>query len=261
MFLEPFGPGANTTTILKLKQMITKAKDDRNAVMWHKRLAHMRLLYIHNLINSHYLYDMKMVKKMKCVDCKGLKPHIFPLPTRLERATKCMKCIHMTIYGPHHIANWARQRYMICFVDEYSNFETINFAKKVIDVRQIVDDYIAKAKRQRDDQVKLLKVEIEDEFMKDIHKLISLSLEVMSIPLVLLLISQTSRVGMTEKNCTKLMSMVNLMYLETLLPHSFWDSTMITASYILNHTPNSNRLKTFFEIWMGYKESLKHLHV
>ena len=87
----------------------------------------------------------------------------------------------MTIYGPHHIATQARQRYMICFVDEYSNFETINFAKKVIDVRQIVDDYIAKAKRQRDDQVKLLKVEIEDEFMKDIHELISPNLEVVSI--------------------------------------------------------------------------------
>ena len=122
--------------------------------MWNKRLAHMKLSKIHNLINSHYLYDMKMVKKkkkMKYIDFKGLKPHTRPLATRLERATKCIEYIHMTIYGPHHIATWTRKMYMICFMDEYFGFGTINFAKKFIEIKQIVDDYINKAKRQTDD--------------------------------------------------------------------------------------------------------------
>ena len=110
--------------------MITRMKEDQHAVMWHKRLAHMKLVDVHNLISSHYLYDMKMVKKMKCVYYKGLKPHIRLLATRLERATKCMKCIHMTIYGPHHIATQERLRYMICFMDEYSGFGTISLLKR-----------------------------------------------------------------------------------------------------------------------------------
>ena len=137
----------------------------------------MKLANIYILINSHYLYDMKMVKKLKCVDCKGLKPHTRPLATRLERATKCMKCYHMFIYGPHHIETRVYQRYMICFVNEYSSFGTINFAEKFIEVRQRVDEYIAKAKMQRDDHVKLLKIEIEDEYMKDIRDLIHSSLQ------------------------------------------------------------------------------------
>ena len=58
---------------------------------------------------------------------------------------------------------------MIYFMDEYSGFGTISFVKMFIEVRQIVDEYIAKDKLQIDDQVKVLKVEIEDEFMKDIH--------------------------------------------------------------------------------------------
>ena len=159
----------------------------------------MKLPDIHNLTNSHYLCDMKMVKKMKYVDCKGIQPHTCPLATRLEIATKCMQCIHMTIYDPHHIATQARQRYMICFVDEYSTFRTISFAEKFIKVRKIVCDYIAKAKRQRDDQVKLLKVEMEDEFMKDTHELISLSLEVVSIPLVFSSISLISRARVVKR--------------------------------------------------------------
>ena len=117
----------------------------------------------------------------------------------------------MTIYGRHHITTQERQRYMICFVDEYSGFRTISFIKKFIEVKQIVDDYITKAKRQRDDQVKLLKVEIEDEFMKDIYELISPSLKVASIFFVFSSISQTSRVGAAKRYCTRLMSMVDLM--------------------------------------------------
>ena len=127
----------------------------------------------------------------------------------------------MTIYGPHHIAIRPSRRYMIYFVDEYSSFGTISFAKKFIEIRHIVDDYITKAKRQRDDRVKLLKLEIEDEFVKDIHEPISLSLEIASIPLVFLSISQASRVEAAERNYIRLMSMVDLMYLETLLPCSF----------------------------------------
>ena len=109
--------------------------------------------------------------------------------------------------------------------------------------------------------MKLLKVEIEDELMKDIHELVSLILEVASILLVFSLIRQTSRVGAVERYYTKLLSMADLLYLETLLPHSLWDYATITASYILNHTPNSSGLKTSFRLWMGYKEILKHLHV
>ena len=102
---------------------------------------------------------------------------------------------------------------------------------------------------------------MEDKFMKDIHELTSPSLEVASIPLVFSLISQRSRVGAAERCCTRLMSMVNLIYLETLLPRRFWDYVAFTTSYILNHTPNSSGLKTPFEIWMGYKEIMEHLRV
>ena len=89
----------------------------------------MKLPDIHILINSHYLYDIKMVKKLKYADCKGLKHHTCPLETRLERATKCMECVHMFIHSPHHIATRARQRYMVCFMDEYSGSRPLTLLK------------------------------------------------------------------------------------------------------------------------------------
>ena len=49
---------------------------------------------------------------------------------------------------------------MIYFVDEYSGFKTISFVEKFIKVRQSVEEYKSQAKIQRNDRVKLLKVEI-----------------------------------------------------------------------------------------------------
>ena len=57
------------------------------------------------------------------------------------------------------------------------------------------------------------------------------------------------------------MSIVDLMYMEISLPHSFWDYKAFTALYILNHTLSPHGWKTPFEIWMGYSDSLEHLHV
>ena len=96
--------------------------------------------------------------------------------------------------------------------------------------------------------MKLMKVEIEDAYMKDIHELISLSLEVEAIPLMFSLISPTSKVGAVEKYCKRLMSIVDLMYLETLLPQNFWDYMTITVSYILNYTPSSSGTKISFKL-------------
>ena len=149
-----------------------------------------------------------MVKKLKYADCKGLNSHTRPLATRLERGKKCIECVHMIIYGPHHIAILARQRYMICFMDEYSVFKTISFVEKFIEVRKTIEEYIAKTKMQRNDQVKLLKVQIEEDYMKNIHELISLSLEIESILFVFSSISPTSRVGATEKYCTRLINVL-----------------------------------------------------
>ena len=70
---------------------------------------------------------------------------------------------------------------------------------------------------QTDYRVKLLKVEIVDEYMKNIYDFISPSVKDKSVLLVFSSISSTSRVRETEKYCNRLISMVDLMYLKTSL--------------------------------------------
>ena len=45
------------------------------------------------------------------------------------------------------------------------SFGTIKLVEKFIEVKKIVEEYIARAKMQRDGRVKLLKVEIKDKYI------------------------------------------------------------------------------------------------
>ena len=57
------------------------------------------------------------------------------------------------------------------------------------------------------------------------------------------------------------MDMVRSMISRTSLPLSLWSETLKITVYILNRVPSKAVPKTPFEIWNGWKPSLKHLHV
>ena len=67
--------------------------------------------------------------------------------------------------------------------------------------------------------------------------------------------------GVAERrNCT-LMGMVRSIISNSCLPLSMWSEALKTAVYVLNRVPSKAVPKTQFEIWNGWKPSLRHLHV
>ena len=45
------------------------------------------------------------------------------------------------------------------------------------------------------------------------------------------------------------------------LPESLYGEALKTAAYILNRVPTKATVKTPYEIWIGKKLSLKHVHI
>lgn len=45
------------------------------------------------------------------------------------------------------------------------------------------------------------------------------------------------------------------------LPLKFWSEALKTVVYSLNKVPSKAVLKTPFEIWNGWKPSLRHVHI
>lgn len=67
--------------------------------------------------------------------------------------------------------------------------------------------------------------------------------------------------GVSERRNRTLMDMVRSMISNSKLPLSLWSEALKTVVYILNRLPSKAVHKIPFELWNGWKPSLKHLHV
>ncbi|KAM1777899.1 hypothetical protein ACFX11_044504 [Malus domestica] len=67
--------------------------------------------------------------------------------------------------------------------------------------------------------------------------------------------------GVAERRNHTLMDMVRSMISNSSLPLSMWSEALKTVVYVLNRVPSKVVPKTPFEIWNGWKPSLRHLHV
>ena len=55
--------------------------------------------------------------------------------------------------------------------------------------------------------------------------------------------------------------MVRSMISHSSLPELFWGEALKTVVYILNRVPSKAVEKTPYELWIGKKPSIRHLHV
>ena len=67
--------------------------------------------------------------------------------------------------------------------------------------------------------------------------------------------------GVAERWNRTLKDMVRSMISHSNLPISLWGKALKTAPYILNRVQTKATAKTLYELWIGKKSSLKHLHI
>ncbi|KAM1000142.1 hypothetical protein ACFX2A_006927 [Malus domestica] len=67
--------------------------------------------------------------------------------------------------------------------------------------------------------------------------------------------------GVAERRNRTLIEMVRSMMSRTKLPQYLWGEALQMANYILNRVPTKAVSKTPYEVWIGRKPSLNHLHI
>ena len=67
--------------------------------------------------------------------------------------------------------------------------------------------------------------------------------------------------GVAERRNRTLMDMVRSMRSNTKLPQCLWTEALKMAVYILNRVPTKAVSKTPFELFKGWKPSLRHIRV
>jgi len=73
--------------------------------------------------------------------------------------------------------------------------------------------------------------------------------------------SSPNQNGVTERRNRTLLDMVQSMLSNSNLPKSLWAEALNTTVYILNRVPTKAVPKTPFELFKGWKPSLKHMRI
>ena len=73
--------------------------------------------------------------------------------------------------------------------------------------------------------------------------------------------SSSNQNDVAKKRNWTLMDMIRSMLSNSKLPRSLWNEALKTVVYILNRVPTKAVPKTPFELWKGWKLSLKHMRV
>ncbi|GJX99031.1 retrovirus-related pol polyprotein from transposon TNT 1-94 [Tanacetum coccineum] len=99
----------------KPKDKICLATIDENSTLWHRRLGHVNMRIIQSLA-SKLKFDQHF-----CDTCKiGKQAHASHKAKNIVSTARCLKLLHMNLFGPSAVRSYRGNRYTLVIVDDYS---------------------------------------------------------------------------------------------------------------------------------------------
>nr|GEW36724.1 retrovirus-related Pol polyprotein from transposon TNT 1-94 [Tanacetum cinerariifolium] len=107
----------------KPKGQIFLATIDENSTLWHRRLGHANMRLIHSLASKKLVRNLPKIKfdRYFCDACKNRKQaHASNKAKNIISTTRCLKLLHMDLFGPSAVWSYGGNRYTLVIVDDYS---------------------------------------------------------------------------------------------------------------------------------------------
>ena len=238
--------------------------NEDSSMLWHRRLGHISIDRIKRLVKDGVLSTLDYTDFETCVDCiKGKQTN--KSKKHANRSSNILEIIHTDICCPD--MDMPGQKYFITFIDDYSRYMYV---------------YLLHNKYEALDAFKIFKAEVENQCGKQIHIVRSdrggeyygrytengqapgpfaKFLQEHGIVAQHTMPGSPDQNGVAERRNRTLVDMVRSMLSNSNLPQFLWTDALKIAVYILNRVPTKAVPKTPFEIWKGWKPSLRHMRV
>ncbi|KAL4271452.1 hypothetical protein GQ457_13G004180 [Hibiscus cannabinus] len=180
-----------------------------------------------------------------------------------KRSSTLLEIIHSDICCPD--MDVQGQKYFITFIDDYSRYMyMLHYKSEALEAFKV---FKAEVEKQCGKQIKIVRTDrggeyygryTEDgqvpgpfaKFLQDNGKVGQYTMP-----------GSPDQNGVAERRNRTLMDMVRSMLSGSKLPKSLWVEALKTAVYILNRVPTKAVPKTPFELFKGWKPSLRHIRV
>ncbi|GKC61978.1 retrovirus-related pol polyprotein from transposon TNT 1-94 [Tanacetum coccineum] len=159
----------------KPKDQICLATIDENSTLWHRRLGHANMRLIQSLASKELVRNLPKLKfdQHFCDACTiGKQAHASHKAKNIVSTTRCLKLLHMDLFGPSAVRSYGGNRYTLVIVDDYPRKveESLNmtFDETPTPSRTspLVDDDLEEEEAIKVTEKKKLENDIEDETLE-----------------------------------------------------------------------------------------------
>ncbi|RVW83737.1 Retrovirus-related Pol polyprotein from transposon TNT 1-94 [Vitis vinifera] len=238
--------------------------NEDSSMLWHQRLRHISIQRIKRLVNDGVLSTLDFTDFHTCVDCiKGKQTN--KSKKGAKRSTNILEIIHsdiccpdMDAYGP---------KYFISFIDDYSRYMYIYLLHNKNEALGAFKVFKAEVEKQCGKQIKIVRTDRGGEYYGRYTEdgqapgPFAKFLQEHGIVAQYTMLGFPDQNGVAERRNRTLMDMVRSMRSNFKLPESLWSEALKTTVYILNRVLTKVVPKTPFELWKGWKLSLRHIRV
>ncbi|GJT12242.1 retrovirus-related pol polyprotein from transposon TNT 1-94 [Tanacetum coccineum] len=247
----------------KPKDQICRATIDENYTLWHRRLGHANMCLIQSLASKEFVRNLPKLKfDQHFYDaCKiGKLAHASHKAKNIVSTTRCLKLLHMYLFGPSAVQSYGGNRYTLVIVDDYSRYTWTRFLK---DKTKAFDQFKIFSKKIQN-QLGCTIVSIRTDHCREFDNEVQFGefcnangiTHNFSAPRTPQSNSAVERKNMTLQKMS--MTLLN----EQSLPQKFWCNAVDTSTYILNRILIRAILgKTPYELLRGRKPTLDYFRV
>lgn len=237
--------------------------DPKDPQLWHQRLGHIGHSSMQKLIDQQMVTglpitadDMEKAKKT-CDTCQRNKSTRLPFKHSETQTTAPLELVHMDLCGPLPFT-LGKARYIATFLDDYSSYSMIKLLRYKSDVYQAVTDVFALLENKTDKKVKAVRTDNGGEYTSS---LLSSYFKKKGIEPQTTMAYTPQQNGKAERLNRTLMEKTRSMLNGAGLPEALWGEAIMTANYLRNRSPSTNRTKTPLELMFGIKPDLTNLRV
>ncbi|GBM93549.1 Retrovirus-related Pol polyprotein from transposon TNT 1-94 [Araneus ventricosus] len=230
-----------------------------DARLWHSRLAHIGSHTIQNTVKNKGVRGLKgyVDSNLNCEVCKLYKHWRTSFKsTNFVRSKAPNDLIFMDTWGPIKVTGRNGERYYLSIIDDFSKKTSIYSLKEKSEVFRVFKNHVSRVERFIGKKVKCIRTDNGSEFTNDNLKTFCAD---NGIKHEFTNIYTPEQNGVAERYNQTALDCSRCMLADSGLDNKFWPYAILCFLYVWNRICHKNQVKTPFELFGGYKPSVRHL--
>lgn len=229
--------------------------------LWHERFGHLsydNLARLTGMVDGIHTSaeEFKTAEEGHCKPCMRGKQHRAPFKPSSSKTERPLALVHTDVCGPLPLPSLGGNLYFVTLLDDYSKFSAVRPMARKNDTAAAVKDTLNLLQNLSGHQVQRLRCDNGSEY---INEDLTTYCQDNGIKLETTVRYTPQQNGAAERLNRTLMDKVRPMLAASGLPKHLWADAVVTANYVRNRSPVSDRDKTPYELFFGTKPDVAHL--